>query len=521
MQNGLMSKRTLSVGFLLIVTLAFFLRFYNLGAQSYWQDEIIMVNITTSGFSEIVNQTTQNARPPLYVVASSIWASIFGTSEVATRSLPMIFSVLATAVFYILVREWFDERTAIIAALFMALSTFQIHHGQNHRYYALLVLNATASTLFYFRAIKNGNWRDFILWIVFGTAAFYSHTYGIFLYVAQGIFFILQFSRYRSSLVRGLISVGVIVVLALPGIYWRAMEIMAASGGPDAESIAPDWIPAPTIFSPILTTARFFVYNLTSDQIVTIVVGAVIFILTFGYFLMRTGLPTWLKSTRETLSSIPQSLRHMQPETLLALCWYIIPITLVLAMSFVAGPLYLDRYLIISAPALYILVALFLLWLSRIVPLYSSLGALLVMLVIALGMYYTEDKAEPWREVANFVAAQSTANNDAIIVSHRSVASHPSLLQAFEFYYEGDTPVCDLIESELDDTEHIGAAETCIGDADSLWYVVVDLENASITERIAKIDAFLATLPTPLTTVDEQDFNNIRVLHAEPVGDAP
>ena len=161
-----MSKRTLSIGFLLIVTLAFFLRFYNLGAQSYWQDEIIMVNITTSGFSEIVDQTTQNARPPLYVVASSIWASIFGTSEVATRSLPMIFSVLATAVFFILVRDWYDEKTAIIATLFMALSTFQIHHGQNHRYYALVVLNATASTLFFFRAIKNGHWRDFILWIL-------------------------------------------------------------------------------------------------------------------------------------------------------------------------------------------------------------------------------------------------------------------------------------------------------------------------------------------------------------------
>ncbi|MAU11477.1 MAG: hypothetical protein CL607_16765 [Anaerolineaceae bacterium] len=520
MQTGLMSKRTLSIGFLLIVTLAFFLRFYNLGAQSYWQDEIIMVNITTSGFSEIVDQTTQNARPPLYVVASSIWASIFGTSEVATRSLPMIFSVLATAVFFILVRDWYDEKTAIIATLFMALSTFQIHHGQNHRYYALVVLNATASTLFFFRAIKNGHWRDFILWILLGTATFYSHTYGIFLYVAQGIFFILQFTRYRSALVKGLISVGVIVVLALPGIYWRAMEIVAASGGPDAESIAPDWIPAPTIFSPILTTARFFVYNLTSDQIVTIIVGAVVFVLTFGYFLLRTGLPSWLQSVRSTLSGIPQSLRHMQPETLLALCWYIIPITLVLAVSFVAGPLYLDRYLIISAPALYILVALFLLWLSRIVPLYSSLGALLIMLVIALGMYYTEDKAEPWREVADFVASES-ATDDAIIISHRSVASHPSLLQAFEFYYEGDTPVCDLIESELDDAEHVESAEKCIGDVDALWYVVVDLENASITERIAEIDEFLATLPTPLTTVDEQDFNNIRVLHAEPIGDAP
>lgn len=131
----------------LILLLAAALRFFRIGAQSLWADEGNSFAMAQRSLGEIATRAAADIHPPLYYWLLSLWTKVFGTSEIAMRSLSALWGLLLVWLVYQIASRLFDKRTALIAALFAAINPFLIAYSQEVRMYEQLA--ALAALLFY------------------------------------------------------------------------------------------------------------------------------------------------------------------------------------------------------------------------------------------------------------------------------------------------------------------------------------------------------------------------------------
>ena len=125
-----------------IICLAIALRAIHLGTLSLWNDELFsryyadlfgLKYLWTAGLA-------RESSPPLYYMAIEGWMWLFGSSEVAMRSLSVVASVLTVPLVYAIGKELFDHKCGLLAALVFAASPMQVAFAQEARTYALLSL---------------------------------------------------------------------------------------------------------------------------------------------------------------------------------------------------------------------------------------------------------------------------------------------------------------------------------------------------------------------------------------------
>ncbi len=107
-----------------LVLIGTFLRVYQLGTQSLWDDEAFSVWISKLSVPQMVQITAADVHPPLYYYLLHYWTIIFGTSESALRLVSVLFGVLAIPMIYVVGRQLFNEEAGLLGALILALSSF-------------------------------------------------------------------------------------------------------------------------------------------------------------------------------------------------------------------------------------------------------------------------------------------------------------------------------------------------------------------------------------------------------------
>src|SRR4030042_4959881 len=145
-----------------ILFLALLLRLISLN-QSFWLDE------TTSGyvardfnFRQIINGFAPgDFHPPLYYLLLRVWGLFFGFSEVALRSLSVIFGVGSVWIIYKIAKE-FGLKHPELASLILAALGLHIYFSQEARMYVLASFFVLLSFLFFVKTLKKGRVGDFI-----------------------------------------------------------------------------------------------------------------------------------------------------------------------------------------------------------------------------------------------------------------------------------------------------------------------------------------------------------------------
>ncbi len=168
---------------LLILLLALGLRLVNLGGRTLWYDEAFAVLFAEKGWDAMVDGTlteveggAADVHPLLYYLSLNGWMQIFGQDPFAVRLYSVLIGVLSVGAVFLLARDWFGDRTALVAALITAVAPFHIQYSQETRMYALMGLILTLATWVYWRAWH----RDRVgYWLLFGVLA------GIGMYVQQ------------------------------------------------------------------------------------------------------------------------------------------------------------------------------------------------------------------------------------------------------------------------------------------------------------------------------------------------
>jgi hypothetical protein len=369
--TGALARR-FHLGILLVVLLAFGLRLYAIDRQDIWGDEAFSIWLSSQPLPEVVAGGS-DTHPPLYPFLLFLWLRLAGSSPLGTRLLSAFIGTLTVPVVYVLGRRAFDETTggpvlsksvasvawlaeglalrfcsglalrfysglalrfySGLAALLAALSPVLIYYSQETRMYGLVTLLAAASVYWTMRVYQQpqskGSWLAY-----FGAtlAAAYTHYYAFFVILAENLVVVLSLlrRRRRSDLGRWLAMQGALALAYLP------------------------WIVVQSGFLSSKASARFDEWDLsTAARIAAETMTAFGAGLTIPPAAMGVISVLFVIAVVAGLVALP---RRRQPEPWLIASYLLLPLFLAWAVNPIM-PFFYARYLLLIAPAFYLLAA--------------------------------------------------------------------------------------------------------------------------------------------------------------------
>ena len=170
---------------LILLVIAAVLRMWFLGKTDLGGDESFTLYMALQSPSDIVRMLCKGDNPPLWELLLHFWVKVFGISEVAIRSLSLIFNVLTIVPIYLLGEKFIHRYVGIAASLFYCFSTFSIYLAHECRVYSLIGF-ATASSVFLFiSCIHRPKTFKFILLTITNLMLMYGHYLSVWVIVME------------------------------------------------------------------------------------------------------------------------------------------------------------------------------------------------------------------------------------------------------------------------------------------------------------------------------------------------
>jgi len=117
-------------------------RLYGLDRPSLWLDEGFSVQIAALDRAHFFSLLLADVHPPLYYLLLLGWTSVFGTGEVALRTLSVVLGVLTVPLLFLIGRMLAGTRAGLVAAVLLATSPLHVQYSTEVRMYSLLMLVA-------------------------------------------------------------------------------------------------------------------------------------------------------------------------------------------------------------------------------------------------------------------------------------------------------------------------------------------------------------------------------------------
>lgn len=193
------TRRWLVLSFILI---AFGLHIYGLASQEFWFDEAASAFISSKGWREILAYVRSQPfeHPPLYYLLLHLWGQVAGWSEFSLRFPSLLLAVLFIPLLYRFLCWLLGKEVAALAALLGAFSPFLIELSGEARMYTLAVDLGLLTFLALLWALIRGRAFWWGLWSFLTLAGIATHYYLALLLLAEDLFLILYWRRFRSSL---------------------------------------------------------------------------------------------------------------------------------------------------------------------------------------------------------------------------------------------------------------------------------------------------------------------------------
>jgi mannosyltransferase len=179
--SGPRGRRGAAMGILACAALAAALRFFHLGSQSLWVDEMLTAQAVAQPWSGIWHASIgDNNCPPLYFLLVKAVAAALGDSEWSLRLLSAASGSLSAALVSCLVLS-LGRRTAdaLAAGFLTAIHPLHIWFSQEARPYALMLFFGLLALLAAGRARETNRPADWALFLLSSLLAFFSHVTGI------------------------------------------------------------------------------------------------------------------------------------------------------------------------------------------------------------------------------------------------------------------------------------------------------------------------------------------------------
>lgn len=351
--------------------------------ESLWRDEAYSWTLAKHNLFDIVQTTINDTMPPLYHFFLHYWMMIFGQSEVALRLPSFIFYLILIASIYFFVKEVFkSKKSAFFAATLTGLNPLIFVYAFEARMYILLMLFSVLSMWFFMT-------KRWMLYVVVTTVAIYTHNFGDFIILCQIVFYFLNQREFpirelirhpfKSNFIK---SLSVILLFYLPWIPVLVLQFQRVTSN--------FWIKQPDLSTIISVFKEFITGHGIYFGSEAIIILTILLLILRGFQKKRDGIfYYWL---------------------------FLIP-AVVFVISKIGESFYLDRYLMVSIPALMILVSTsadnswLKLWFKKIekreIKAEYLAAVFMIVILILIGMrdyyrFYRPEK-EPFRKLSEYI----------------------------------------------------------------------------------------------------------------------
>ena len=346
-----------------ILLVAFALRIWLLGDQNLWWDEGLAIWAVRQSPLRMTLWTASDVHPPLYFWLLQLFVRLGGESEFAARFLSLVCGTLTVAALYALGKALLGRRIALWGALLLAVARFHVWWSQEMRMYVVATLWGVISVYAFVSWLQaegllppppdrsqpghQSSTREAILFALATTAGLYSLYLFVTIVLIENVFFLVTWFRgkdRRLRHVRRWIALQVTTgVLFAP---WLALAL------PRMHSWS---VAAPFDFRVFLQLYG----TLLTLGISTYIARYSLLVLPFFLVVGAALVSIWRSRTAEQDAVASPNLNRSA--AFLLLLFLIIPPAVVYALTRPRGLFYTPRvearYLVLFAPAFYLLLA--------------------------------------------------------------------------------------------------------------------------------------------------------------------
>jgi len=194
--------------------------------QTIWRDEAFSVLVAQKNPWEIIQATSADFTPPLYYLILHYWMLLFGSGEVATRLLSLVFHIGTAYVVYPLTKylcrqlKLNNRFLPIYASILTLLNPMLLYYGFEVRAYSLLALFVTIS--FYALITKHR-----YLYIAAASLGLYTHYYFALAYLSQIMY--LFFTSKGNKDLRKQLYITTPTIIFIPWIPYLIEQVISSS----------------------------------------------------------------------------------------------------------------------------------------------------------------------------------------------------------------------------------------------------------------------------------------------------
>lgn len=326
---------------------------------SLWGDEGWAANLAIKSIPSIISIVSRDTSPPLYYLFLHTWMKLFGTSEVAIRALSFSFFLGTVFIVYLIGKQLWNKKTGLIAALLTLTNPFLFSYGFEGRMYSLLALTSTLSIYFLVKKAK-------IPFVIAATAALYTHHFSIFVVFWEGVWVIAtNIKKPLKNIMKECFPFLGILILYLPWIKALYYQTSLVGSG--------FWLGKPHLKDIGDLFFKFVVGNGKNG------------LQKIAFFLLSLSILIRLKTKQIS-------------KTLFLIGWATSPIMITYLISQFFQSIFFDRYMLVSIPAVMLLVATE----RKKVSIYL-ISAAIVFLTIGNIDYFLHPTKRPFRELATYI----------------------------------------------------------------------------------------------------------------------
>lgn len=345
----------------------------NAPRASIWFDEAFSAYIVQFNFWDIANFTANDVHPPLYYWLLKIWSDLFGTTDLALRSLSIFFGAGAIITAFFLSRKLFGRSVALLSTLFLTLSPMAIRYSDEARMYMLTALIVFAATYVLVKAMETKKRSTWLVYGVLISLGMWTHYFTALVWIAHWV--------WRAG------------VIKKAGIKAREFK---------QKFFSKDWILAHVVaIGLFLPWAYAMLYQMTVVQAAGFWIGPVSmdtpsnYFTNVFYYLQHGQAQSWLALAIIAILiilivSIPKAYKALKLEgkksflLISAVAWVPPVLLFVLSMPPLRSS-FVERYLVPSAMAFSIFLAIVLVYGTRNWKIWQRIGT--VMVIVAMMIF--------------------------------------------------------------------------------------------------------------------------------------
>lgn len=294
--------------------------------QSVWFDEAYSILVAEHSWREIVRLTAEDVHPPVYYWLLKAWMTLFGSGELALRSMSALFLGLSIGAAGLLVRRLFGVKAALVTLPFLVFAPFLLRYGFEIRMYAFVSFLGAISTYVLAVAVeekaRKRRWLLFSIYTLLVALGVYTLYFTALLWIAHLVWlmWLAYKERRREVTMPALASYAASFLLFLP---WLPVFLGRAGGGTLSE------VTHALGFENLYGIVTFLFLYRPSWEVGVLSVLAVVFIIAAIFYLGMLAYKS--ASTKER--------RYL---ALLA-AYFIVPVLVLVVVTHIK-PIYLERY---------------------------------------------------------------------------------------------------------------------------------------------------------------------------------